>query len=1240
MPGHIDRHSNTEFEDLKIYFDIFLNLNAIIVIHDFKGKILKVNNKFLETFGYSYSDISTLTVKDLLPKESHSLFQKVIDDTLSQGSANHEVTIKKKLQETFPAHVYTSILEIGGTKLVQCVLYDITEQKNIETKLRETNLFLDSIIENIPDMIFLKDAEELRFVRINKAGEKMLGYSRKKLLGKNDYDFFSKKEADFFTAKDRDALKTGESINIPEEQINIKAKGTRTLHTKKISIHDEQGEPKYLLGISEDITERKQAQEWFKLIVESSPSAIVVIGQDNKIKLINSRAEEIFGYDRLELLGKQVEILMPKHTRGQHAKHRKKFADDPKPRRMGAGRDLIARRKDGSEFPVEIGLSPIHTKDSLMTIALIVDITKRKQAEEVLRKSHEELEKAVSKRTADLSLLNKQLHSEVDIRRKAEEELEENVGQLSRKNRYEEIINTVTRSVHSSLDLDKVLNNSVNAMHENIDHAENVGIFFVEGDYAVNKANRGYSKELLKKVKKIPHPKGFTWKTILEGKFLYCNDAEADTIIGPAGKKEGTKSYACMPIKLKDKTIGCININSFQKNAFDNEDLKLLDIVAQQIGVAINNANQAEALKHSRDEISKNLQELSRKNRYEEIVSTVTKAVHKSVELEEVLENAVEVMSKNIDVVDHVSIYFVEDKDAVRKSHRGYPNWFLKKISRIPYPKGFTWDCINKGKVIFCPDAQADGVIGPAGKKVGTKSYVAIPIKDRGKTIGSINVHSLQKNAFDKDDLSLLEVVAKQIEISINQSRDAEALRNSEERYRTLYQEGPSMYFTVNEDGSVLSVNHNGIEKLGYSQEELIGHSVYSVFLEEDKAKIKEQLSKCFANPNQIFRWELRKVCKNGSVIPVSELARCVIDPDGNKVALIACEDITERIDSEQKLQSAFSEIELLKDKLEKENVYLKKEIELNYSHADIIGESKAIKKALNKIEQVAETDSTVMLTGETGTGKERFADRIHSLSRHKDRVMVKVNCAALPPHLIESELFGHEKGAFTGAVTKNIGRFEIADDSTLFLDEVAELPLELQSKLLRALQEGEFQRVGSSKTIKVNVRVIAASNNQLLEAVNMGKFREDLYYRLNVFPVNIPPLRERKEDITDLLWFFISEFEEKMQKTIKNISRKDMENLINYPWPGNVRQLRNVIERAMIISSGPDLQIELPGISRERVRSEIKEMEEVERDHISYILNMTNWRIRGKSGAAEILGLKPTTLESRIKKLGIKRGH
>ncbi|MCK5710161.1 MAG: PAS domain S-box protein, partial [Deltaproteobacteria bacterium] len=418
--------------------------------------------------------------------------------------------------------------------------------------------------------------------------------------------------------------------------------------------------------------------------------------------------------------------------------------------------------------------------------------------------------------------------------------------------------------------------------------------------------------------------------------------------------------------------------------------------------------------KKAEEALNTNLEQLSKKNRYEEIISTVTRAVHKSTDLEEVLENAVDVMSRKIDVVKHCAIYFVEGEDAVMKSHRGYPDWFLKRITRIPKPKGFTWACINKGKVIFCPDAQADGVIGPAGKEVGTKSYMAIPLKDQATTIGSINVHSLHKNAFDKDDISLLEVVGKQIEIAINQSRDAEALKNSEERYRTLYQESPSMYFTVNENGDVLSVNRHGIEKLGYKKEELIGHSVFSVFHKEDKPMIKEQLSKCFANLGKILRWDLRKVCKNGSVISVSELARSVIDAGGNKVALIACEDVSERMEAERRLQSAFSEIEILKDKLEKENVYLKEEIELTYSYPDIIGQSKAIKSVLSKMEQVANTDSTVLLTGETGTGKELFSNRIHKISSRKNRVMVKVNCAALPPHLIESELFGHEKGAFT----------------------------------------------------------------------------------------------------------------------------------------------------------------------------------------------------------------------------------
>jgi len=290
----------------------------------------------------------------------------------------------------------------------------------------------------------------------------------------------------------------------------------------------------------------------------------------------------------------------------------------------------------------------------------------------------------------------------------------------------------------------------------------------------------------------------------------------------------------------------------------------------------------------------------------------------------------------------------------------------------------------------------------------------------------------------------------------------------------------------------------------------------------------------------------------------------------------------------------------------------------------------------LRQVEQVAPTDSSVLICGETGTGKELIAQAIHRLGPRKSRVMVKVNCAALPSGLVESELFGREKGAFTGALTRQVGRFEVADGSSVFLDEVGELSLEVQSKLLQVLQEGEFERLGSPRTIKVNVRVIAATNRDLAEDIRKGRFREDLYYRLNVFPIRVPALRERPEDIPLLVWAFLEEFCSRMGKKITQVSRKTMEALQRHPWPGNVRQLRNVIEHGAIIATGhtlivpmlDDIPMEgaLPGQS----------LAETEREHIMKTLERTGWRIKGAKGAAEILGIKPSTLYTRMQKLGI----
>jgi len=336
-------------------------------------------------------------------------------------------------------------------------------------------------------------------------------------------------------------------------------------------------------------------------------------------------------------------------------------------------------------------------------------------------------------------------------------------------------------------------------------------------------------------------------------------------------------------------------------------------------------------------------------------------------------------------------------------------------------------------------------------------------------------------------------------------------------------------------------------------------------------------------------------------------------------------------------LEERLQEIEDLKQRLEKENVYLHEEVKLLAEHTEIVGESLAMKKVLSQAEQVARTDSTVLLQGETGTGKELLARAIHRLSSRKDRPLVTVNCASLPPTLIESELFGREKGAYTGALTKLIGRFEVADGSTLFLDEIGELPLELQGKLLRVLEEGNFERLGSTKTIHVNVRIIAATNRDIGEEVKAGRFRKDLYYRLNVYPIAIPPLRERRGDIPMLVWAFVKEFENKMGKRIESISKKSIEALQSYSWPGNIRELRNVIERAIISTDGRALNIPTLAISSVEAAQD-RNLEDVERKHILSVLERTSWRVMGKDGAAEILGLKRTTLQSKMKKLGIKR--
>ena len=338
----------------------------------------------------------------------------------------------------------------------------------------------------------------------------------------------------------------------------------------------------------------------------------------------------------------------------------------------------------------------------------------------------------------------------------------------------------------------------------------------------------------------------------------------------------------------------------------------------------------------------------------------------------------------------------------------------------------------------------------------------------------------------------------------------------------------------------------------------------------------------------------------------------------------------------------AYREIETLKNKLEEEKLYLEEEIRTEYNFEEIIGNSPALKRVLQDVETVAATDSTVLIYGETGTGKELIAHAIHNLSQRRERTLVKVNCAAIPTGLLESEFFGHEKGAFTGAIDRRIGRFELANQGTIFLDEVEDIPLELQSKLLRVLQEQEFERLGSSRTLRVSVRVVAATNSDLAELVAEKKFRSDLYYRLNVFPINVPPLRERPEDIPMLVHFFAQKFAQQMKRRIESVPKDTMAALTSYHWPGNIRELQNLVERGVILSRGSSLEIPLAELKHSNKVSNHSNgpatLEAVERDHILRVLGELNWVIGGPNGAAARLGLNRTTLNHRLQKLGISR--
>ena len=464
-------------------------------------------------------------------------------------------------------------------------------------------------------------------------------------------------------------------------------------------------------------------------------------------------------------------------------------------------------------------------------------------------------------------------------------------------------------------------------------------------------------------------------------------------------------------------------------------------------------------------------------------------------------------------------------------------------------------------------------------------------------------------------------------------------IRDSERKFKLLFdQVFDSILIIDNNTLAIADVNESACSLIGYTREEILDLPLKDLIPEGELQRLQSTLDKVFASGSG-YIGETTFASKSGKRIDVEGgLVLCRIAD--KSFILGSFRDITERKRTEEALRNTLTELDGLRSRLQAENIYLQEEIKSEHDFDQIVGRSEKLKEVLLQVEQVAATDSTVLILGETGTGKELLARAIQSISARKDRPLVKVSCAALPESLIENELFGHEKGAFTGAVSRKLGRFELADGGTIFLDEIGDLPLGLQIKLLRVLEEGEFERLGNPKTIRVDVRIIATTNRDLEKALETGRFREDLYYRLNVFPITVPPLRERKDDIPLLVNHFVLRYTKKTGKRIETVSQRVMNALQEYRWPGNIRELENIVERSVITSPGN--QLELGGwLSRNDFsfrRSPTSTLQETERQLILTTLKSTGWRVSGDKGAARILGINPRTLESRINRLGIKR--
>lgn len=768
------------------------------------------------------------------------------------------------------------------------------------------------------------------------------------------------------------------------------------------------------------------------------------------------------------------------------------------------------------------------------------------------------------------------------------------------------------------------------------------------------------------------------------------------------GYEAGLRSGGNIPLIAHGRKLGVLGLASFRENAFSDDDVKLLCQIANQIAIAVENSLSFERARAAE-------QQMTRARERSELLLEINNKIATSLDLRELFKE-ISACLRTLIHHDYAELAFYHaETDRIRL-------FAVDKADDIEFGKEDRWGPVEGTPIGLAIRSRRTVLRGrpdliefpsesmKRAVDMGIRAGSTVPLISRDRVLGALTVASLREGAFTEDDAELLTQVGAQVAIAVDNALNFDAVRSAEkqmardrDRLRLLLEVNnavvshldlkelvksisASLRHTIPHDGALLTLYDSESTRLRVHA--LDFQMFGQVPFEEGElitlGDTPEGRAITTRQPVPVSQVDLAKFSspwvqhaaasgvRSGCAVPLISHARALgaLSVVSLRDAAFAEEDllllsqVAGQIAIAVENALAFQQIEALKNKLSEEKLYLEEEINTTYDFEKIIGSSPALKRILKQVETVAPTDSTVLIQGETGTGKELIARAIHSLSERRERTLVKLNCAAIPTGLLESELFGHERGAFTGAIAQRIGRFELAHKGTLFLDEVGEIPLELQPKLLRVLQEQEFERLGSTRTLRVDIRLIAATNRNLAQMAHDRQFRDDLYYRLNVFPITIPPLRERREDIPLLARFFASRSARRMKKRIDTISAETVARLQAYDWPGNIRELENLMERAVILTQGDELQVSFAemGLQAKPAATDVSQrphvgqpaaerasggsgsLEAIEREHILRVLNETEWVVSGPNGAAARLGLKRTTLQARMKKLGIKR--